>query len=386
MIPCGKVIYEVAPAITIFNTTEEQEMTARIVNFNPGPAALPLQVLEQVRDEFLNFRGSGMSIAEISHRSALFEQVLNDAIERVVRLLKLPGDFKVLFLQGGASTQFVMIPMNLIPEGSSADYINTGTWATKAIKEVEILGKPHKVIASSKDRDFRYIPKDFQVTPGAAYLHFTSNNTIKGTQWATFPKAGDVPLVSDMSSDILSRPFDPKPFGLIYAGAQKNLGPAGVTIVIIREDMLAREPANLPTMFRYTTHAEKNSLYNTPPCIAIYMVQLVLKWVEETIGGLEAMEKINREKAGLLYGYMDSTDFYKGTADVDSRSMMNVTFRLPTEDLEKKFVAEAQKEKLGGLKGHRSVGGCRASLYNSISKEAVESLIAFMKDFAAKNG
>ncbi|MBM4327548.1 MAG: 3-phosphoserine/phosphohydroxythreonine transaminase [Deltaproteobacteria bacterium] len=361
-------------------------MTARIVNFNPGPAALPLQVLEQVRDEFLNFRGSGMSIAEISHRSALFEQVLNDAIERVVRLLKLPGDFKVLFLQGGASTQFVMIPMNLIPEGSSADYINTGTWATKAIKEVEILGKPHKVIASSKDRDFRYIPKDFQVTPGAAYLHFTSNNTIKGTQWATFPKAGDVPLVSDMSSDILSRPFDPKPFGLIYAGAQKNLGPAGVTIVIIREDMLAREPANLPTMFRYTTHAEKNSLYNTPPCIAIYMVQLVLKWVEETIGGLEAMEKINREKAGLLYGYMDSTDFYKGTADVDSRSMMNVTFRLPTEDLEKKFVAEAQKEKLGGLKGHRSVGGCRASLYNSISKEAVESLIAFMKDFAAKNG
>jgi phosphoserine aminotransferase len=374
------------PVITIFNPREEQEMTARIFNFNPGPAALPLEVLEQVRDEFLDFKASGMSIAEISHRSALFEQVLSDAIERVVRLFKLPDNFKVLFLQGGASTQFVMIPMNLIPEGSSADYINTGTWATKAIKEVEILGKPHKVIASSQDRDFRYIPKEFQVTPGAAYLHFTSNNTIKGTQWATFPKAGDVPLVSDMSSDILSRPFDPKPFGLIYAGAQKNLGPAGVTIVIIRDDMLARVPANLPTMFKYTTHSEKNSLYNTPPCIAIYMVQLVLKWVEETIGGLEAMEKINREKAGLLYGYMDSTDFYKGTADADSRSMMNVTFRLPTEDLEKKFVAEAQKEKLGGLKGHRSVGGCRASLYNAISKEAVQSLIAFMKDFAAKNG
>ena len=386
MIPCSKVIYEFVPVITIFNPREEQEMAARIFNFNPGPAALPLEVLEQVRDEFLDFKGSGMSIAEISHRSALFEQVLNDAIERVVRLFKLPNNFKVLFLQGGASTQFVMIPMNLIPEGSSADYINTGTWATKAIKEVEILGKPHKVIASSKDRDFRYIPKEFQVTPGAAYLHFTSNNTIKGTQWATFPKSGDVPLVSDMSSDILSRPFDPKPFGLIYACAQKNLGPAGVTIVMIRDDMLARVPENLPTMFKYTTHAEKNSLYNTPPCVSIYMVQLVLKWVDETIGGLDAMEKINREKAGLLYAYMDSTDFYKGTADADSRSMMNVTFRLPTEDLEKKFVAEAQKVKLGGLKGHRSVGGCRASLYNAISKEAVESLIAFMKDFAAKNG
>lgn len=361
-------------------------MNARIINFNPGPAALPLPILEEAGEELLDFKNSGMSIAEVSHRSPVFERVLNDAVKRLKRLLDMPEDFKVLFLQGGASSQFFMVPMNLIPDGSSADYINTGTWSTKAIKEVEILNRPHKVIASSEDRDFRYIPKDFSITPGAAYLHFTSNNTIKGTQWSSFPVAGDVPLIADMSSDILCRPFDVKPFGLIYAGAQKNLGPAGVTVVIIRSDMLDRVPKTVPTMLRYTTHAEKNSLYNTPPCIAIYLVQLVLKWIEESVGGLAAMEKRNREKADLLYGCIDGNDFFKGTADKDSRSLMNVTFRLPSADLEKKFVEEALEHGMGGLKGHRSVGGCRASIYNALDLQAVRTLTDFMGEFARKNG
>lgn len=361
-------------------------MAARIHNFNPGPAALPVEVLERMRDELLDYQGSGMSIAETSHRSAEFEGVLNDAVDRVKRLLKVPDNFKILFLQGGASTQFFMVPMNLIPHGASADYINTGSWSTKAIKEMDILGKPYSVIASSEDRDFRYIPKDFSVNPEAAYLHFTSNNTIKGTQWHDFPSAGDVPLVADMSSDIMWRPFDTAPFGVIYAGAQKNLGPSGVTLVIIREDMLERVPKDLPTMLRYTTHVDKNSLYNTPPCLNIYMVQLVLKWLEETVGGLAEMERINREKAGMLYELMDSGDFYSGTADPDARSMMNVTFRLPSEDLEKKFIAEAKENGFGGLKGHRSVGGCRASIYNAATTDSVRQLVDFMKTFAKANG
>ena len=327
-----------------------------------------------------------MSVAEISHRSALFEGVLNDAVKRLKRLLKLQDNFKILFLQGGASSQFFMIPLNLIPNGSYADYINTGSWAKKAIKEAQILKKGCKVIASSEDRNFSYIPKGFSANHDAAYLHFTSNNTIEGTQWSSFPQAGTVPLVADMSSDILSRQFDAAPFGLIYAGAQKNLGPAGVTVVIIREDMLDREVPEVPTMLRYSTHAEKNSLYNTPPCVSIYMVQLVLKWIEETIGGLGVMERLNREKADLIYNFIDRSDFYRGTADEDSRSTMNVTFRLPDEALEKKFVADALREGLGGLKGHRSVGGCRASIYNAVGIDAVRSLVDFMKLFAQKNG
>ena len=361
-------------------------MAGRIHNFNPGPAALPLEVLEEARAEFLDFKGSGMSITEVSHRSALFEDVLNDAVTRLKRLMKLSDDFKIVFLQGGASAQFYMIPMNLIPEGSSADYVNTGTWSTKAIKEIDILKKPYKVIASSEDRDFRYIPRELNITPGAAYLHITSNNTIKGTQWSSFPDTGDVPLISDMSSDILSRQFDVEPFGLIYAGAQKNLGPAGVTLVIIRQDMLERVPKELPTLLKYTTQVEKGSLFNTPPCVNIYLVQLVLKWVEETVGGMVEIERRNREKAEMLYGFIDESDFYNGTADRDSRSMMNVTFRLPSEDLEKKFVADALENGLGGLKGHRSVGGCRASIYNPTGIKAVRDLVDFMKTFADRNG
>ncbi len=361
-------------------------MSERIYNFNPGPAALPLPVLEEAREELLNYKGSGMSILEISHRSALFEGVLQSAIARVKRLLKLDDRYHVLFMQGGASLQFTLVPMNLASDTAPVDYVDTGTWSTKAIKEARILGKNVRVVASSEDKEFTYIPEKIPVNPDAAYLHITSNNTIRGTQYRTFPDAGNVPLVSDMSSDIFSRVFDPAPFGLIYAGAQKNAGPAGVTLVIIRQDMLERVPANLPTLFKYTTHAEKNSLYNTPPCFAIYMVELVLKWVEETVGGLAAMEAINREKARLIYDYIDSQNFYRGTAQPESRSWMNVTFRLPSADLEKKFIDQSQKAGLGGLKGHRSVGGCRASLYNAMPVEGVRALVDFMKDFAQRNG
>jgi len=361
-------------------------MGKRIHNFNAGPAALPLPVLEEIRDEFLDYKGSGMSITEVSHRSKWFDDVINDAVERVKRLLNLDENFHVLFIQGGASLQFCMMPMNLALDGKPINYINTGTWSTKAIKEAEIQGKDVRVIASSEDKDFSYIPKDFQVDQDASYLHFTSNNTIKGTQWAQFPDAGDVPLASDMSSDMLSRPLDVKPFGLIYAGAQKNIGPSGTAIVIIRQDMLDRVPDNLPTMLKYSTFAEKNSMFNTPSCFIIYTINLVLKWLEEAIGGLVKMESINKEKAGMLYDYIDSSDFYRGTAAEDSRSLMNVTFRLPSEDLEKRFVAEALNEGLGGLKGHRSVGGCRASIYNATGMESIKALVEFMTQFEKKEG
>jgi phosphoserine aminotransferase len=358
----------------------------RIVNFNAGPAALPLPVLEEIQASFLNFGGSGMSITEVSHRSKWFDEVINDAVTRTKRLLNLGDRFHVLFLQGGASTQFFMVPMNFLKAGEPADYVNTGTWSTKAIKEARILGKKTREAASSEDRNFCYIPENIDFDPDAVYAHITSNNTIKGTQWAEFPETGAVPLVADMSSDIMSRSFDASRFGLIYAGAQKNIGPAGVCMVIIRDDMLERVPDSIPTMLRYTTFAEKNSLYNTPPSFAIYTVGLVLKWIEETVGGLAKMEAANRAKAGRLYGLIDGSGFYRGTADPDSRSMMNVTFRLPSEDLEQKFVAEALENDLGGLKGHRSVGGCRASIYNPMSPEGVDALIAFMKEFERKNG
>lgn len=358
----------------------------RIYNFNAGPAALPLIVLEEVKESFLNFGGSGMSITEISHRSKFFEEVINDAVARTKRLLKLDEKYNVLFLQGGASLQFDMIPMNLLPDGKTADYVNTGTWSTKAINEAKILGKNINVVASSKDKNFSYIPKNIQFNSDAVYVHITSNNTIEGTQWADFPDTKGIPLIADMSSDIMSRSFNPEPFGLIYAGAQKNIGPAGVCMVIIREDMLKMVPDNLPSMLKYTTFSTSNSLYNTPPCFSIYMIQLVLKWLEETVGGLDKIEKINNEKAQLLYGTIDSGNFYKGTAEKDSRSLMNVTFRLPSEDLEGKFVQEATKNGLGGLKGHRSVGGCRASIYNATTMDAIKALTGFMKEFEKKNG
>jgi phosphoserine aminotransferase len=361
-------------------------MAKRIHNFNPGPAALPLPVLEQIQQEFLDFKGTGMSITEVSHRSKQFEEVVNEAVARTRRLLNLGGEFHVLFLQGGASLQFTMVPMNLAVQGKPVDYINTGTWATKAIKEAKLLKKDVRVLASSEDRNFSYIPKTYAVDRDAAYLHFTSNNTIKGTQWAEFPRAGDVPLVSDMSSDFLSRPFDPGPFGLIYAGAQKNIGPAGTALVIVREDMLKRAPADLPSMLKYTSFSESNSLYNTPSCFTIYVINLVLKWLEETVGGVAAIDKINREKARMVYAVLDRSGFYRGTAEKDSRSLMNITFRLQSEELEAKFVAEAKKAGLEGLKGHRSVGGCRASIYNAVGLDSVKALVDFMNDFEKRQG
>ena len=358
----------------------------RVFNFNAGPAALPLPVLETIQQELLDFKGSGMSITEVSHRSKWFDDVINDAVARVKRLLKVDDQYHVLFLQGGASTQFCMIPMNFLDDTRTADYVNTGTWSTKAIKEANIQGKKISVVASSEDRNFTYIPKDIAFTPTATYAHITTNNTIKGTEWATMPDTGKVPLVADMSSDIFSRPIDAQRFGLIYAGAQKNIGPAGVCMVVVRNDLLELVPDNIPTMLSYNTHVSKGSMFNTPPCFAIYTVQLVLQWIEETIGGLEKMAEANEKKANLLYSTIDNSQFYKGTADVDSRSQMNVTFRLPSEDLEKKFVAEALEHELGGLKGHRSVGGCRASIYNATSLKAVETLVDFMTTFEKENG
>jgi phosphoserine aminotransferase len=358
----------------------------RIYNFNAGPAALPLEVLEEIKDSFLNFGGSGMSITEISHRSTLFDDVINDAVARTRRLLKLDNKFHVLFIQGGASLQFCMIPLNLLGEGDAADYVNTGTWSAKAIKEAEIMGKTIDVVASSEDKNFSYIPKNISFNSGAVYVHITSNNTIKGTQWASYPETGGVPLIADMSSDIMSRPFDVDKFGLIYAGAQKNIGPAGACMVIIRDDMLKRVPDTLPSMLKYTTYASKNSMFNTPPCFTIYMIQLVMKWLEESVGGLEKMAKRNQTKARMLYEAIDSSGFYQGTAETDSRSLMNVTFRLPDEALEKQFVEQALKNGMGGLKGHRSVGGCRASIYNATPLAAIEALIDFMKNFEQKNG
>ena len=358
----------------------------RICNFNAGPSALPLPVLEEIQDSLLNFKGSGMSIMEVSHRSKWFDDVINDAVERIKRILNLDDRFSVIFMQGGASLQFAMIPMNFLADGQTADYADTGTWSTKAIAEAEKQGKNIKVIASSKDMNYSYIPKEMAFTPGAAYGHITSNNTIKGTQWHSFPDPGNIPLIADMSSDIFCRPFDMDKFGMIYAGAQKNMGPAGVCMAVIRDDMLARVPKDLPSMLTYTTFSGKNSMYNTPPCFSIYTVQLVLKWLEETVGGVEKIGALNLEKANALYDAIDASEFYTGTAEKASRSIMNVTFRLGDEALEKRFVSQALENGMGGLKGHRSVGGCRASIYNATSLDAVLALIDFMKTFEKENG
>lgn len=357
----------------------------RIFNFNAGPAALPLSVLKEIQSSFLNYNGCGMSVTEISHRSTYFDDIINDAVARTKRLLNLDDRFHVLFIQGGASLQFSMIPMNFLSGGRTADYVNTGTWSTKAIKEAEILKKDINVAASSEDKDFSYIPENIEFTRDATYVHITSNNTIKGTQWQKFPETNGVPLVADMSSDIMSRTLDMEKFGMIYAGAQKNIGPAGLCMVILRDDLLKQAKDDLPSMLKYSTYSSKNSMYNTPPCFGIYVVQLILKWLEEEIGGLAEMEKRNINKAKFLYDFIDENDFYRATAEKKSRSLMNITFRLPDENLEKKFIAKAQANGFGGLKGHRSVGGCRASIYNATSPEAVEALVEFMKSFKKEN-
>jgi phosphoserine aminotransferase len=365
---------------------ESAMKTERIHNFNAGPSALPLPVLEEMKESLLNYKGSGMSVMEISHRSKWFDDIINDAVARIRRLLSLGPEYHVLFLQGGASLQFAMVPMNFLPDGASADYVDTGTWSSKAVAEAEIQKKTIRVAASSKDRNYAYIPKNVPFDPGAAYVHLTSNNTIKGTQWAELPDTGDVPMIVDMSSDILSRDVDMTRIGMIYAGAQKNIGPAGATLVIVKDSLLSRIPQGLPTMLSYRTYAANNSMYNTPPCFTIYAVQLTMKWLEETVGGLSRMAEINDEKAAVIYNVLDGGGIYKGTADKDSRSKMNVTFRLADEELEKRFVAAALENGFGGLKGHKSVGGCRASIYNATSLESVKALADFMKHFEKTNG
>ena len=362
-------------------------MIKRVHNFNPGPAVLPLEVLEQAQAEMLDYKGTGMSVMEISHRSKEFEAIVTEAQAGLSDLLGIPANYKILFLQGGASLQFAMLPMNFRPAGASADYIVTGTWSKKAFKESQKLGIT-KAAANLEAELFNRLPtqSELKLDPQAAYLHFTSNETIHGVEYFTepIPPAG-VPLICDASSDFISRPIDVSKYAMIYAGAQKNAGPAGVVMCILREDMLEKIPANLPNLLDYRALAEENSLLNTPPCWSIYIVGLVLKWAKG-LGGLEGIAKRNQTKAGLVYKAIDeSGGFYKGHAKSD-RSIMNITFRLPNETLEEQFAGEAKKHDLIGLKGHRSVGGMRASLYNALPVEAAQELVKFMKEFQQKNG
>lgn len=358
----------------------------RVYNFNPGPATLPLEVLKEAQAEFLNFNNSGMSILEISHRAKQYAEVHTKAKADIKELMGLGDDYEVLFCQGGASTQFAMVPLNFASKEHPGNYVLSGSFATKAYKEAELLGVG-EIAASSKDREFRHIPTqdELKINPEAAYVHLCYNNTIYGTEYHYVPDTKGVPLFADMSSDMLSRPVDFKKFDLIYAGVQKNLGPAGVVLVVAKKELLAKSPETLPTMFRYSTFLKKDSLYNTPPAFCIYMVGKVAAWIKAQ-GGLAEMEKRNKKKAALLYDAIDNSNgFYRGHADKDSRSFMNVTFRLPNEELEAKFVAEALANGLSGVKGHRSVGGMRASIYNAMPYEGALKLAEFMDKFRLAN-
>ena len=360
--------------------------TTRVFNFSAGPAVLPLGVLEEAQRDLLSLPGVGMSILEVSHRSKPFEDILAGCEGDLRTLGGIPENYQVLFLQGGASLQFSMVPMNLLTPGSSADYVVTGAWSQKAVKEAKRVGGV-KIAATTESENFVRVPpqSELRLDPGAAYMHYTTNNTIFGTEFQYLPDTGSVPLIADASSDIFSRPIDVSKYALIYAGAQKNLAPAGVTLVIIRDDMLKRTPASLPTMLQYGVHAENKSMYNTPPVFAIYIMRLVAAWLLKQ-GGLAEVDRRNARKADKLYAAIDRTGFYRGHATKDSRSRMNVTFRLPSEDLEKRFAKEATAAGLDGLKGHRSVGGMRASIYNAFPEEGIDALVQFMAEFERKNG
>jgi phosphoserine aminotransferase len=360
--------------------------TTRIFNFSAGPAVLPVEVLEQAQRDLLSLPGVGMSILEISHRSKPFDDVIEGCEADMRTLAGIPDGYHVLFLQGGASMQFSMVPMNLLSAQTSADYIVTGAWSQKAVKEAKRVGGV-KIAATTEGENFARVPKqdELKLDPNAAYVHYTTNNTIFGTEFHYVPDVGSVPLVADASSDIFSGPIDVSKYGLIYAGAQKNLAPAGVTLAIVRADLLERTPSSLPTMLQYGVHVENKSMYNTPPVFAIYIMRLVLAWLIKQ-GGLAAIEKRNARKADKLYAEIDGTGFYRGHASKDSRSRMNVTFRLPSEDLEKKFIKEATAAGLDGLKGHRSVGGLRASIYNAFPEEGIDALVQFMSEFQRRNG
>jgi len=357
----------------------------RIHNFNAGPATLPLEVIEQAQEELQSLGGIGMSVMELSHRSKEFQAIVDSAETGLRRLMKIPEDYDVLFLQGGASHQFAMIPMNLRRPGKSADYVDTGSWSNKALKEAQLTGAVN-VAWSGKADSYMRMPKqeELKLLPDAEYVHICSNETIGGIRWKEFPKV-ETPLFIDMSSDILSREIDVAQFDMIYAGAQKNLGPSGLAVVILKKGLAGREPESTPIYFRYSTHIKDGSLYNTPNTWAIYLLDLICKWLEAR-GGAAAMEKINEKKAALLYGVIDSSDFWRSPVEVENRSIMNVIWRLRSEELETQFISEAKKAEMVGLKGHRSVGGIRASIYNAVTLESVEALAGFMKEFEKKNG
>ena len=358
----------------------------RIFNFSAGPAVLPVEVLEEAQRDLLSLPGVGMSILEISHRSKAFDEVIEGCEADLRALANIPANYHVLFLQGGASLQFSMVPMNLLPPGGSADYIVTGSWSQKAVKEAKRVGTVN-IAGSTESENFARVPTQSELTldANAAYAHITTNNTIFGTEWQSLPDVGGVPLVADTSSDMCSRPLDVSKYGLIYAGAQKNLGPSGLTLVIVRDDLARRGPTSLPTMLQYGVHVENKSMYNTPPVFGVYIMRLVLRWLIKE-GGLAAIEKKNVRKAEKLYAEIDRTGFYRGHAHKDSRSLMNVTFRLPSEELEKKFVKDSTAAGLDGLKGHRSVGGLRASIYNAFPEAGIDALVSFMQEFERTNG
>ena len=353
----------------------------RIYNFSAGPSMLPLAVLEKAQKEMVNYANSGMSVMEISHRSGLFTEIITQAEQLLRKLMNIPENYKVLFLQGGASQQFAMVPLNLLTKSGKADYINTGSWSKKAIKEAKKYGEI-SVIASSEDANYSYIPAfdPNMIDPEADYVHITTNNTIEGTAYSEIPDTGGIPLVADMSSNILSEEMDVSKFGLIYAGAQKNIGPAGLTVVIIREDLIGNAKDICPTMLDYKTHSENDSLYNTPPTYGIYMAKLVFEWLDE-LGGLKEMERINREKARILYDFLEESSMFSSPVQKESRSIMNIPFISPSAEFDAEFVKKAKSAGLETLKGHRSVGGMRASIYNGMPVEGVKALVQFMKEF-----
>mgnify|MGYP003251051938 CR=1 FL=1 len=358
----------------------------RVYNFSAGPSMLPEAVLRRAADEMLDYQGSGQSVMEMSHRSKVYEGIINSAESLLREVMNIPDNYKVLFLQGGASSQFAMVPMNLMTKSNKADFVITGQWATKAYKEAARYGTAN-IVASSKDQTFNYIPEldPSTFTKDADYFHICLNNTIYGTKFTQLPETGDVPLVADISSCILSEPIDVSKFGILYAGAQKNMGPAGLTVVIIREDLVGNAMEITPTMFNYQTHVDNGSMFNTPPCYSIYMCMLVLDWIKNTMGGLDEMKKYNEKKAAILYDYLDSSKMFRGTVVAKDRSLMNIPFVTDSEDLNAKFVKEAAANDFVNLKGHRSVGGMRASIYNAMPMEGVEKLVVFMKKFEEEN-
>jgi phosphoserine aminotransferase len=356
---------------------------SRVYNFSAGPSMLPEAVLQKAASEMLDYKGTGMSVMEMSHRSKTYTSIIENAESLLRKLMNIGDNYTVLFVQGGASTQFAMVPMNLLSNHKKADFINTGNWSKKAISEAKLFGKTN-VIASSEDKNFTYIPENYQISADSDYVHITSNNTLEGTRFVTYPETGNIPLVADMSSEIMSTEIDVNKFGLIYAGAQKNLGPAGLTIVIIRNDLIGKHIENIPTMMRYETHAKEKSMYNTPPTYGIYIAGLVFRWIEE-LGGVKAIEAINYEKAAILYNFLDESNMFTNHVNRKDRSIMNIPFTAPTDELNEKFITESEKAGLSTLRGHRLIGGMRASIYNAMPVEGVKKLVEFMKKFELDN-